>query len=85
VNEQRRDDRRTAVDGEDEAYTAPDPDGGVDSIVGAVEPGSVTNPTVRHSRRTLVRRALIVSDVWALGLTFMVVHLILGTSSNGFT
>jgi exopolysaccharide biosynthesis polyprenyl glycosylphosphotransferase len=85
VNEQRRDDRRTAVDGEDEAYTAPNPDGDVDSIVGAVEPVSVINPTDRHSRRTLVRRALIVSDVWALGLTFMVVHLILGTSSNGFT
>jgi exopolysaccharide biosynthesis polyprenyl glycosylphosphotransferase len=85
VNEQRRDDRRTAVDGEDEAYTSPDPDGDVDTIVEARERGGVSSPSNRHSRRTLVRRALIVADVWALGLTFMVVHLILGTSSKGFT
>jgi exopolysaccharide biosynthesis polyprenyl glycosylphosphotransferase len=85
VNEQRRDDRRTAVDGEGEAYTSPDAVGDVDSIVGAGERDAVIKTSVRHSRRTLVRRALIVSDVWALGLTFMVVHLILGTSSKGFT
>ena len=40
----------------------------------------------RHARRTLVRRALIVADVWSLGFTFAIVHMILGTSAKpGFT
>ena len=85
VNDQRRDDRRTAVDGEDEAYTSSEPEGDVGQIVEALERTGVINPTDRHTRRTLVRRALIVADVWALGFTFLAVHLILGTSPNGFT
>ena len=42
--------------------------------------------TDRHARRTLVRRALIVADVWSLGFTFAIVHMILGTApKQGFT
>src|SRR3954469_23151937 len=87
VNEQRRDDRRTAVNAEAEAYTSAEPVGDVESIVEARAPGHVRGTTDRHARRTLVRRALIVADVWSLGFTFAIVHMILGTSARqgGFT
>src|SRR4051812_16968706 len=86
VNEQRRDDRRTAVDAEAEEYTPAEPVGDVESIVEARAPGHVRGTTDRHARRTLVRRALIVADVWSLGFTFAIVHMILGTSAkHGFT
>ena len=86
MNEQRRDDRRTAVDAEAEEYTSAEPGGDVESIVEARAPGHVRGTTDRHARRTLVRRALIVADVWSLGFTFAIVHIILGTSAKqGFT
>jgi hypothetical protein len=89
VNEQRRDDRRTAVDAEAEEYTPAEPVGDVESIVEARAPGHVRGTTdrhARHGRRTLIRRALIVADVWSLGFTFAIVHMILGTSAkHGFT
>jgi FlaA1/EpsC-like NDP-sugar epimerase len=86
VNEQRRDDRRTAVDAEAQEYTSAEPGGDVESIVEARAPEHVRGTTTRHARRTLVRRALIVADVWSLGFTFALVHLILGTSARqGFT
>jgi exopolysaccharide biosynthesis polyprenyl glycosylphosphotransferase len=44
----------------------------------------VTGAADRHTRRTLVRRALIVADVWSLGITFAIVHVIMGTN-RGFT
>ena len=86
VDEQGRESRRAAIDGEDEEYTAPEP---VDSIVGMRSRVDVIAPTDRHARRSLVRRALIVADVWSIGITFAIVHLILGTaggtSGKGFT
>jgi exopolysaccharide biosynthesis polyprenyl glycosylphosphotransferase len=86
VSEQRRDERRTAVDAEAEEYTSAEPVGGVESIVEARAPGHERGTKDRHARRTLVRRALIVADVWALGFTFAIVHMILGTSAKqGFT
>src|SRR3954451_9552546 len=86
VNEQRRDDRRTAVDAEAEEYTPAEPVGDVESISVARAPGHVRDTTDRHARRTLVRRALIVADVWSLRFTFAIVHMILGTAVNdGFT
>jgi exopolysaccharide biosynthesis polyprenyl glycosylphosphotransferase len=84
VNEQWRDDRRTAIDAEGEAYTPADAAGDADSIVEARPTEAVIGTTDRHTRRTLVRRALIVADVWSLGITFAIVHVIMGTN-RGFT
>ena len=57
-----------------------------DVCVEARAPGRERGTKDRHARRTLVRRALIVADVWALGFTFAIVHMILGTSAKqGFT
>jgi exopolysaccharide biosynthesis polyprenyl glycosylphosphotransferase len=81
-----RDDRRTALGGDEEAYTpraVPDDAEGV-AAARAIGPVPVT-PGPRHTRRTLVRRALIVSDAWSLGLTFAIVHVIVGTTGEGFT
>ena len=57
VNEQRREERRTAVDAEAEEYTSAEPVGGVESIVEARAPGHERGTTDRHARRTLVRPA----------------------------
>ncbi len=80
-----RDDRRSALEGDEEAYTPravrDDHEGVVDA--GPTTVGAVT-PTARHTRRTLVRRALIVSDAWSLGLTFAIVHVAVGATGPGF-
>src|SRR5437763_1307664 len=82
VDEQGRNGRRAAVEGDDEEYTAPET---VDSIVDMRSRVDPTTATDRHARRALVRRALIVADLWAIGITFAIVHMILGTSAKGFT
>jgi exopolysaccharide biosynthesis polyprenyl glycosylphosphotransferase len=84
VNEQRRDDRRTAVD-EGEAYTPVETNGDVETTVEITPVEPAGPPFTRHARRTLVRRALIVSDVVGLAATFALVHWVVGTSATGFT
>jgi exopolysaccharide biosynthesis polyprenyl glycosylphosphotransferase len=81
-----RDDRRTALEGDEEAYTPPGVRDGHEGAAEPAEPGlGAVMPATRHARRTLVRRALIVSDVWSLGLTFAIVHVIVGSTGQGFT
>jgi hypothetical protein len=74
------------LEGDEEAYTPrairDDAEGVVDAR--ATGPATVTQGP-RHTRRTLVRRALLVSDAWSLGLTFAIVHVIVGTTGRGFT
>ncbi len=86
MNDHMRDDRRTALEGDEEAYTPEavrdDPNAVVALPGGGPER---VKPTARHTRRTLVRRALIISDAWSLGLTFAIVHVIVGTTGPGFT
>jgi len=84
VNEQRREDRRAAVDDDDQGYTPPATPGGVAPIVDAEATPSARSGD-RHTRRTLVRRALIAADIWALAVTFALVHLFLGTTQGGIT
>src|SRR5438874_758958 len=70
------DDRRTALEGDEEAYTpravGDDAEGVIDGR--GAEPAKMT-PGARHTRRTLVRRALIVSDAWPLGRSIARVYI----------
>src|SRR5712671_2254110 len=85
VNDHIRGDRGAAL-GDEEAYT-PRAVGDEAEQTAATRGGGAdpVRPTTRHARRTLVRRALIVSDAWSLGRTFAIVHVIVGTTGPGFT